>query len=607
MKFYFGMLKLLDNKSRKNLFFLQILFMATAILQVAGIASIAPFIAIISNPTSIDSNILLRTINQMLAFESTSGFLIAYACIVIFLLLVGNSLGAISTWRLLKFSMELGANIQKRIYNNYLDNDYSFFALRNSAMLTNNITQEIPRFVYMVVQPLLNLISQSFVAFLILTGLIALNIKVAVVATILVLSIYLVIYKIIRKKVITYGNMLSIINRKKLQLLDESIAGIKEVKLIGNEEDFKYELEKITEQSIGASAYISLAGDLPKYIVETLVFAAILLLSIYVLYTSGTGASAIGLLSLYAMAGYKLLPSAQTIYKSISLIKANGVVIFELHEELIVSKTQEKENKPVNSEVDISGDIYVDQVSYQYPNSSSKAVNNTTFTIPENEMTAFVGPSGSGKSTIVDIILGLLIPNKGKMLIGNVEITPRNVRSWQKKIGYVPQNIFLLDDTIKKNIAFGIPEDAINIDDVKRAARQANLDTFIEGCPDGYDFIVGERGAKLSGGQKQRIGIARALYKNPSILIFDEATSALDNLTERQILDEICRISEDKTVIMIAHRLSTVEKSNNILVFESGSVVDSGTYNELSRSSVPFKKLISAGLSQGGMVDGVKS
>jgi len=594
MKFYFGLLDLIGPIFRKKLLLLQLVFFFTAVLQVAGIASIAPFIAIISAPETIQENSILSYLYSAYNFDSTSSFLICYALMVISLLLVGNSISALSLWKLFDFSIRLGADIQRKIYNNYLGNNFEFFASNNSNRLISQFTQEIPRFVYTVVQPMLELISQSIVGIIIVSGLFYLDYKLALIATCLIGFTYLGIFATVRRKVVKYGYKLTELNQRKLLILDESIAGIKEVKLLGNEEYYKKELNAVTEEGLSSASYISLAGDIPKFVVETLIFSAILALAIYILLTKGSNGSALSVLSLYAMAGYKLLPAAQSIYKAVSLIKANGMVIFEIADEMKKSNLRAQVAPIAESPIEM-GEITFDDVSYTYPNASSAALSHCQFTIKENRITAFVGASGAGKSTAVDILLGLLSPENGVVNVGLDQLSDETLRAWRSKVGYVPQSIFLLDSSIEKNIAFGVPDHEIDREKIIEAAKLANMHDFICQLPENYEFQVGERGAKLSGGQKQRIGIARALYKNPSVIVFDEATSALDNATEQQILNEIHKISLNKTVIMIAHRLSSIESSDDIIFFCNGSVKSTGTFSELLVSSPDFESLILSG------------
>ena len=588
-------MSLIGNNNRRKLIYLQIIFLVAAIFQVAGIASIAPFIKMLTNPEVIHSSRTLSSAYNYFDFETNNQFLIAYAIGVTILILLGNAIAGFSTWALLITSMNLGAYVQRKIFNNYLENDYSFFAQNNSSKLISQITQEIPRMIYMVVQPLLNLVSQLFIATLILIGLFLVDFKIALIALLLVATIYLIIFKVIRKKVVSYGYRLTELNNSKLKVLNESIAGIKEVKLRGNEERYMNELNGLTLSGLTASAYIILAGDLPKFIVETVMFSAILVLSIYILLTAGSTSSALSIVSLYAMAGYKLLPAAQTIYKSYSLIKANGMVVFELADELARSEEYKNSLSDLGNEAIEVSNIEFNNVSYSYPNSDSVALHECSFMIKQREITALVGSSGAGKSTCVDLLLGLLTPTQGYISVNSKHIDRSNIRSWRSNIGYVAQDIFLLDSSFKENIAFGVPLESIDEEKLIRAAKMANIHDFIMSCEGRYDFMVGERGAKLSGGQKQRIGIARALYNDPHVIIFDEATSALDNITEKLILNDIQELAKSKTIIMIAHRLTSIKNADNILLFESGSVVDQGTYSSLSKSSKSFMKLVSAG------------
>lgn len=593
--FYKALFRLIGHENRVKLILLQFLFLITALFQVAGIASIAPFITMVSNPESIQTNTILAFLYAAYPFESTTHFMITYAVGVVLLLLVGNGISSYSLWKLFQVSMKLGAHVQRTVYNSYLENDYTFFAMNNSSRLISQITQEIPRMVYMVVQPLLTLVSQLFIATLIILGLLIIDIEIALIATSLVVVVYFLIFKIIRAKVVAYGRLITKLNRSKLKYLDESIAGVKEVKLKGNEDYYKAEVDAVTRRGLSASAYIALAGDLPKFVVETVVFSSILGLSIYILLTSGTAGEALSIISLYAMAGYKLLPAAQAIYKAYSQMKANGSVVLDIDEEIEKSKRHISLLKNLGNSAAPSGDVSFNDITFHYPGANEPALRQCSFTIKTNEITAFVGSSGAGKSTAVDILLGLMLPEKGAVMVGETPLDQSNIKAWRKKIGYVAQDIFILDASFRENIAFGVPDEEVDFDRLEQAAKMANIYDYICQCEGTFDFRLGERGARLSGGQKQRVGIARALYNDPAILVFDEATSALDNVTERLIMNDILDLAKTRTIVMIAHRLSTVEKANNILVFKNGSVKATGTYNQLVSKSEDFQMLLTAG------------
>ncbi len=585
---------LLTRAQKRDFILLQGLFLVSAFVEVAGIASIAPFIALLSNPEIIETNAIVNGIYTELAFKTVNEFFLAFAALIMVAISLSNFISGFTMWRLFIFSMKVGSDLQTTIYKNYIHNEFVFFSMHNSSRLISTITQEVPRFVYNVVQPLCELISKLFVVLIILVGLIYIDILMAFLAFSIVGGTYLFIFKILRWRLVAHGNTITVVNDKKIKLLNESLGGIKEVKLLGTEDWYEAQVRDANLTVLRSGAFISLAGDIPRFIVETATFLAILFLALYLLYNSGSPSEVISVLSLYAMAGYKLLPSMQTIYKSFSLIKANGGLVPQLVDE-VANSAFAKENKSgvgEDSRPIKPGKIILENVSYRYPEASDDALKNVSLTIEKNTITSFVGSSGAGKSTAVDVILGLLIPDQGELIVGDTVVTKSNVKSWQKHLGYVPQSIFIVDDTITANIAFGIPPETIDIERVKHAAKLANIDAFIEALPEKYDFQVGERGSQLSGGQRQRVGIARALYHNPEIIIFDEATSALDSVTESQIMKEIKKLSSFKTIIMIAHRLSTVINSDKIIYFTNGSIADTGTYKELLAGNKEFASLV---------------
>lgn len=590
---------LVPKELRKWLLVLQLLFFVTAFFQVAGIASIAPFIAMISNPTVLETNPFISHVYDYLGFESDRSFLIFSAAAIGLLIIISNSIAALSIWYLYRFSVSVGGRMQSDLFSHYLNSRYEVFAQNNSSKLMANITQEIPRCVYMVFQPALHLIAQSLLTGLILIALIIVDPLLAGLSLLVVCGIYCIIYLTVRMRMQKSGAILTDINREKLLLLNESLKGIKEVKLLNVESWYSRKLSDATFRGLRASAFINVGGELPRFIVETFVFIAILALAAFLFLMEGTGGSAITTLSFYAMAGYKLLPAVQMIYKSLTSIRANKSVVDDIYDEFIyVEKNQirglsaeknERESKFGND------NIHVRNVSYRYPNSASSALNGLSCEIKRNAFNALVGGSGAGKSTLADILLGLLEPTDGEILSGDTRINRANLRSWQARIGYVPQSIFIIDDTVERNIAFGVPVEQIDRKRVLEAAEMAQLGTVFSNLEEGLRSTVGEGGARLSGGQIQRIGIARALYKNPDVLIFDEATSALDNVTEAQIMASIRAISNEKTVIMIAHRLSTIIDSENIILLEQGKLVSQGSYKELYESSPEFRRLVSGG------------
>jgi ABC-type multidrug transport system fused ATPase/permease subunit len=324
---------------------------------------------------------------------------------------------------------------------------------------------------------------------------------------------------------------------------------------------------------------------------EAIAFGGMLLITIYLIGFTHNYQAALPILGLYAIAGYRLMPALQQIFAYISQLRFTYPMLLNLHDEYFNLNRNIVINKK-KSPIKISHYIELVNVSYKFPQSKNFSLNKVNIKIPIKSSIGLVGVTGAGKTTTVDVLLGLLKPQKGALKIDGKFLSMRDSSSWSEIIGYVPQNIFLSDDTIIANIAFGIPEKDINFNGIKKAAQQANLSDFIENdLPDGYFTKIGERGVRLSGGQRQRIGIARALYRDPQVLVFDEATSALDNITEDIVMQAIKQLSKKMSVILIAHRLSTVSACNKIYLLENGSILDEGNYNELLLKSEKFREM----------------
>jgi ABC-type multidrug transport system fused ATPase/permease subunit len=588
MEFIKSLFRLFSPQQKRSYTYLQILFLFNATMQVAGIASLAPFITLISRPEMISTNKFIHSIYVAVGSENNNSFFATFAIAIMVLIATSNFVAGFSTWKLYRFSIDIGAELQKRIYSNYIRNDYVFFSTHNSSALIAIVTSEINRFVYMVLQPFLYLTSQALIAFIVVIGLFYVDYFLASLSVLMVGGIYVFIFKLLRTRLAKHGERIAVINKEKIKLLAESIGGIKEVKLLGTESWYQDQIDEKNKQGLQSGAFISLTGDLPRYIVETIVFLAILGLALYLMREYGNSGKVISILSLYAMAGYKLLPAVQVIFKSISTLKATAGVVELLLKEVENSTPQDLDHTNASKITISEPEILLKDVSYRYPGANNNALNNVSLTIKPNTMVAFVGASGAGKSTAVDIILGMLYPDQGQLIVGGNNITKANVRGWQNYIGYVPQNIFLIDDTVANNIAFGIPKEQIDMTRIITSAKMANIHHYIDSLPQQYNTNVGERGAQLSGGQKQRIGIARALYRDTNVLIMDEATSALDSITESQIMSEIFSLAKARTIIVIAHRLSTVINADNIVFFENGTVSDQGTFHDLRKRNKNF-------------------
>lgn len=585
--------RLLNTRQRVKVYALQVLFFISALAQIATIGSIAPFIAIITAPELVETHPVYSTIYEFSGVDSFTNFLILYGAVVCFVIFFGNLISSVVLWFSFRVSVSIGSQLQRRLFGLYMANQYIYFMKNSPSFMINKINGQIPRMIYMVMQPSLQLVSQFLIVLMIIVTLFAVDPMLAFVSGIVVGAIYYVIYMVVRKRTVQSGKTVTNVNRQKLEILQESIRGIRDVKLMHIEDWYENRLDRTTRRGLNASSYISLAGDLPRFIVETVIFLAIISLALYMLITEGNGTSVVSTLSFYAMAGYKILPAAQGIYKSITILKGHGKVVWDVSKEFddAVLTATKKDNTVVESLM-LKKSLEVKDITYTYPNEPKPAIKNMSFTVPANSLVAFVGGSGAGKTTVANLVCGLITTDSGEIDIDDTPLEGINVKRWQHSIGYVPQNIFMINDTVAKNITFGVPDEEVDEEKVKLAAKRANIHDFIESMSSGYETKVGENGDLLSGGQRQRLAIARALYREPSMLILDEATSALDNITERNILKEIRTLSESMTIIMIAHRLSTVEKCDNIFVFQTGKIAETGTYHELLEKSDYFRELV---------------
>ena len=378
-------------------------------------------------------------------------------------------------------------------------------------------------------------------------------------------------------------------NQLRFTSLSEAFGAVKEIKVGGLEQTYIKQFSDPAKNFAKAQYSASVVSQLPRHAIEAIAFGGILLLILYLMKQEGTFASALPVISLYAYAGYRLMPALQNIYASSAKLRYIVPTLNSLYEDFKIFKSFDTQQD--QGVLTLNKEITLNNVYYQYPNTSRIALNDINLKIPVRKTIGLVGTTGSGKTTTVDIILGLLEVKQGTLEVDGKVINKKNCRAWQKSIGYVPQNIYLTDDTIEANIALGVSSKEINLETVKNVCKIANLHEFITSeLPNQYKTIVGERGIRLSGGQKQRIGIARALYHNPQILILDEATSSLDNMTEKLVMEEINDIGKDITIVIIAHRLSTIKNCDIIYLLDKGQLKNKGTFEEIINANDNFQK-----------------
>ncbi len=562
-------------------------------LDMVGVASIFPFLLVISNPAKIQTNAKLWWIYQHFNFRNKDDFLIALGAASFLVLLVNNIVRAWVTTAMLYFSWEKRYIISRELFAKYLYEPYAFFLNRNTSELTAYLASEVARVVSGVLIPCMQLLAKSLLVLLIVFFLFAVDPVVATVAVVMMGGGYVLIYLYTRKKLLVSGKELTKHSRRIFKVLGETFGGIKDVKLMGKEQTFIEQFAQPTKSMIDCYAAQFLVTQVPRYAFEVLAFGGIMFIAIYIAIIKKDYQLVFPLVGLYASAAFRLMPALQDLFAQATLIRFNLPILKTVYEDYVNCTHNEdvKQGEFVPA-LPFSKSIEFRKLIFQYPKAPKPVIQDLDLLIKANTTIGLVGGTGAGKTTIIDIFLGLLTPQKGEILIDGTKVDENNIRSWQKNVGYVPQHIYLCDDTVTRNIAFGVPDNEINTEAIRVAAKMANIHDFVEKeLPHGYETEVGERGIRLSGGQRQRIGIARALYYNPPVIVFDEATSALDGITEDTILEAIDHLASQKTILIIAHRLSTVKECDIIYFLEHGRIIDQGTYQELLAKNQSFRKM----------------
>ena len=583
MSIFKKILFLLSPIERKRLNFLFILILVMSIVDLIGVGSILPFVTVLSNPETVETNIYLNKIYKtsfLFGVKSIKDFLIFLGITVFFLLILSIILKSITTYLQLRFVQMREFSIGKFLIESYIRQPYSWFLNHNSTDIGKNILSEVSQITSGGLKPLLDLISKGVLSIALITLLILTDLKLAIIISSLIGGAYLLFFILIRRFIDRLGQDRVKFNQFRFIAVNEAFGGIKDIKIGGLEKFFIKRFSKSAYNYAHTQAHRQAIGELPRFILEAIAFGGILLILLYMMTVTGNFNQSLPIISLYALAGYRLIPALQHVYTSFTQLRFVKPAIDKMYDE--IRKLKLIENYQTDDDLEMKKKIVLKNINFTYPKSEKKILSDINLTIPAKSTVGFIGVTGSGKTTAIDIILGLLEPQKGSVEVDGKTITINNSRNWQKQIGYVPQNIYLNDDTIESNVALGINPNKINIDLLEKACKIANIHDFITNdLPKKYKTTIGERGIRLSGGQRQRIGIARALYNNPKVLIFDEATSALDNKTEQLVMDAVNNLNNDITIILIAHRLNTVKKCDIIFKFEKGKLIKSGSYNEL--------------------------
>lgn len=595
LKALIELFRLLTPDQRRRFYSLQALVVLMAFLELVGIASIGPFMALVADINLLESNVVYNKLYVVSGLGSPTDFLFATGIGVLAMLGIASFVSVFTTWRLSLFSMQVGTEIADRLYQYYLSQNWLFHASGSSAQLTKQITTEASRVTHSVIVQVMYLLSRLVLAIFISAAVISYNPFIAIVGLLVFTSGYVGVYFLIRNRLMRNGTIISDTSTQRFRLMNEGFGGIKDLLLLNRTKNFIEQFNATGKSLAHAQGTTNAYSQVPRYFMELIAFGSMIALILILLKLhDGTLSRVLPVLAVYALAGFKLLPALQQIYGSIANIKGGLPGFDSIKPDLIASQTSlpHKDQSVYREAKSLPlGEITLEDITFTYPDKDEPALANLSLIVPFNSIVGIVGESGSGKSTTIDLILALIDPQQGRLKVGDTVINHSNKDMWQQHIGFVPQSIFLSEGSIAENIAFGLNPKEIDQDKVKQAASLAHLDELISSLPGGLSTKVGERGVQLSGGQRQRIGIARALYNKASILVFDEATSALDGITENIIMSAIHELAGQKTIILIAHRLKTVQQCDIIYMMEKGRVVAEGTYAELVMNNKNFKEM----------------
>ena len=563
-----------SKRDKYKIALLLCIMVAGSFLELLGVAVFQPFVNIIMMPDSIQENPYLARIYQMFGCSTTESFLTVVALGIIVIYVVKNVYLWVEQNLIMKFTYGMQQKLSTRLLTTYLSEPYTFHLNKNIAELQRSMQEDTGLFTQVLMHTL-QLVAEVVVCIVLGVYLFTVSNSITVVIVGLLILCVVLFTKITKRFTEQLGKEAQVYKGKLYQWVNQSLGGVKEVKVLNREEFFVSSYKKYYGLYIKGVRINRLLSITPKYMVEAVCMTGLLIAIIIKLnFGHGELENFIPQLATFAVAAFRLLPSVGRINEHVNNILYAVPSVDLIYGDLKgIEDYQESKGEEEGKEWSFEHGITAKHITYAYPNTDTNVLEDANCIIPKGKTVAFIGSSGAGKTTMADIILGLLAPQRGKILVDNIDVF-KNLTMWHHQIGYIPQVIYLSDDTIRNNIAFGIHEDQIDEEAVRTALKKAQLAEFVDTLPDGLDTIVGDRGVRLSGGQRQRIGIARALYHDPEILVLDEATSALDNETETAVMEAIESLQGSKTMIIIAHRLTTIQNADIIYEVGDGKVTE---------------------------------
>jgi len=583
-KLFFRLWQHMSLRRRRQFVLLLLLMMVASLAEIISIGSVIPFLGALTSPENFFANPLAQPLISFLKIESANQLIAPLTIVFCLSAILSGGVRLSLLMFTTRLSFATGSDLGIEIYQRTLYQPYKVHVSRNSSEIINGISNKANAIIYSVILPALTLVSASVMLLAILIALIYIDPIISFFTIFIFGSIYIALSKYTRNNKIKNSHVIAKQSTQIIKSLQEGLGGIRDVLIDGSQHVYCEIFRRANAPLRDAQANNQVVSQSPRFIMEALGMVLIAGLAFYLFKQTDGTLKAIPVLGVLALGAQKMLPIMQQSYQAWSSIQGSYASL----EDTLVLIEQPLPSDFYNQEliqINFNRNIKFDKVSFRYKTGSQNVLQQLTLSILKGERVGIVGATGSGKSTMIDILMGLLEPTSGSLKVDEKAITKKNVRTWQRRIAHVPQAIFLSDTTIAENIAFGIDRKYIDFDRVRVAAHKAQLQDVIDKLPSQYNTLVGERGVRLSGGQRQRIGIARALYKNADILVFDEATSALDNKTEESVMKSIEALGKEITVIMIAHRITTLKKCTKIIELADGKIVSVGSYRDTIKSS----------------------
>lgn len=572
MKALLDLIRAMRPRDRRRMLLILGGLACAALFEVVGVASVVPFLTLVGDPSAASKIPVLGAIRDALGLADDRSFMLVAGFAALAAILTTSLVNAGLTYAQLLFTNLTGYGFARRLLARYVGRERLFFARANSAELAKNVLSETDRLVIGVLTPSMVIASRASSALAVIVFLVFYQPKLALLLGGGFGGLYVLIYSVVRARLARFGARAVADNEARYRIVQETFGALTELKLYGRAETFAAGFDAPARAYARATAISLLTGQMPRFVIEALAFGGVIVVVLFALSQGLDTAGLLPLLGLFAFAGYRMLPAFQNVYTSLSLLRfylpAVRVVVDELKGES-EPQARSSERLPFSREIRLAG------LGFDYE-PGRPTLRDIDLSIPAHATIGLVGRTGSGKSTLVGLILGILTPTHGRISVDGRPLDAQTLPAWQNRIGYVPQDVFLIDGSIAQNIALGVPSETVDMAAIERASRLAGLDDVLAGLPDGYATGVGERGARLSGGQRQRIGIARALYHDPDVIVFDEATSALDGETEAAVMAALGALSGTRTIIMIAHRLTSLRHADIVHVLEAGRLVASG-------------------------------